>query len=166
MYATAQDMINRFDGQEISQIATPQEYDTVTVALLQLTIDEGDRGAYTADEIAAADAALVKINQALTDADGQINGHISGRYKLPLATIPLAVKQAATDIARYYLYDDHAPEALVKRYDDAMKYLMNLASGKVSLGLDSDDGVAESTNAAQMTSGGNVFKREDSTDFI
>lgn len=165
-YATPQDLAGRFDAHELAQLAVPQGFTAISGELLQLTIDDGDRSAFTADEISAADAALAKINRALADAAGDIDGHVSARYRLPLSSVPLVLKRTASDLARYYLYDDHAPEQIAKRYDDAIKLLLNVSRGTVSLGVDDAGAAAQSNDAAIVNSGGNVFDRNKAKDFI
>ena len=164
MYATASQLIKRFDAQELAQVAVPKEIDA---ALLVLTIDEGDRSAYTAAEIAAADAALVKVNQALTDASGDVDSYLEAKHTLPLSSVPLKLEQVCCDIARYNLYDDHATEHISKRYDDAIKYLTKVSKGDISLGIDENNASpTEESNAVDFTSGSNAFDRDNSTSFI
>ncbi len=62
-----------------------------------------------------------------------INGYIAGRYPVPLASTPELVKGWALDITRYRLWDDHAPEEVRRRYEDALAQLKLLADGKISL---------------------------------
>ncbi len=95
----------------------------------------------------------VKLNQAIADAGAEIEGYVAGRYSLPLTIVPPVLKMYACDITRYKLYDDRVTEQVEKRYNDAMKYLMRLAEGKVTLGI------AEATEAAN----GGSIKTSQST---
>lgn len=75
------------------------------------------------------------LNQAIADADGEIDSYLAVRYSLPLATVPTALTRIACDVTRYRLYDNRAPEEVRKRYEDAVKWLSAVANGSVSLGL-------------------------------
>ncbi len=138
-YATQQDMIDRFAQTE----------------LVELT-DRGNTG--------NIDSTV--LNRALTDADALIDGYLQSRYTLPLAVAPKVLTLYAGDIARYLLYDNHATEQVKKRYDDAIAFLKQVAKGAITLGLSATGDQPAEADGAQMESGGSVFKREDSTDFI
>lgn len=131
-YAAQQDMVERFGADELIQLtdrATPPS--------------------------GAIDATVV--SRALTDADAEINGYLAGRYTLPLLTVPTVLKRLACDMARYYLYDDHATEQVTQRYKDAVKFLMGVTRGDVKLDLDGANPVAGSV---QLNASPRVFSRE------
>src|SRR3970040_397704 len=109
MYATQQDLVDRFGAVELAQLT--------------------DRTAGT-----TIDAAVV--GKALADADDTINGYLAVRYALPLASAPKILARLAADIARYALFEDRATEIVAQRYKDAIAYLEDVARGRVSLGLD------------------------------
>ncbi len=73
------------------------------------------------------------FDAAAADAKSLIDGFLSSRYSLPLASVPLLVTGWAADIARFKLWDDHAPEEVRKRYDDAISQLGQLARGIIKL---------------------------------
>lgn len=127
-YAVKQDMIDRFGE----------------VELKQLTDRSGD--------VDAIDDTV--LNRALADADAEIDGYLSGRYALPLASTPLNLNAMACDIARYKLYEDRATEHVRQRYDDAVKYLASVARGTISLSLDANQ-------AAQPEAGGPAIEGEE-----
>jgi phage gp36-like protein len=122
-YATVQDMIDRFGEQEMIQL--------------------------TDDDNAAVQAAPVE--RALEDAQGLVDGYVGRIYRLPLTGCtkpvpteeePLATELVAhpllvrltCDIARYYLYDNLAPEHEVAgRYKAAEKTLQAIGDGKAGL---------------------------------
>lgn len=109
-YATQQDMIDRFEKAE----------------LIQLT----DR-----DNVGVIDT--VVLAQALADADAKIDGYLASRYVLPLATpVTKTLTRIACDVARYYLYDNHATDEVRRRYEDAEKFLVSLGKGEITLGPD------------------------------
>lgn len=106
-YATLSDLIERFGELELTQLT-----DAATPGLI--------------DEAVAA--------RALADAAAVVDGHLGGRYALPLASVPPVLVGAACDLARARLYKDVLPEAVAKRHDDAMKYLGLLGRGRITLG--------------------------------
>jgi len=111
-YATQQDLVDRFGEDE----------------LIQLT----DR-----DNSGSLDTGV--LDQALADASEEIDTYVGARYQLPLSTTPKILVRWCADIARYHLYDDAAPETVVKRYDGVRSAMKLLAEGKTTLGLDTGD---------------------------
>lgn len=106
MYCTRADLITRFGEAEIVQLS-----------------DRAHSG--------AIDDAVV--SQAIADAAAEIDGYLAGRYPLPLTDIPPLLNLYACDIARYRLFEDGAYEQVVERYNTALRYLRDVASGKVQL---------------------------------
>lgn len=123
-YATVQDMVDRFSERE----------------LIQLT--------------AGADASTIdaeKVERMLADAQAYLDGYVGAVYQLPLigcvkpaptlddpaATAlvpPPALVRWACDVARYYLYDQVAPEHEVfVRFKAAQRDLEAIATGKAVL---------------------------------
>lgn len=140
LYATIQDMINRFGEDELKL----------------LTDRDGSLGAI---------ADLV-LDQALADASAEIDGYLGGRYQLPLPTVPAVLTRICCDIARYLLHDEQAPEQLQKRYESSIKFLRSLGNGELSLGLPDASESGPSNNLAQIESAGSVFGRKQSKGFI
>lgn len=138
-YATKQDCIDRFGEAE----------------LIQLT-DRANTGSID-DSV---------LNDALQDADDEINARLASRYTLPLASTPRVLTRIAADIARYYLFDDQATEQVRKRFEDAQKFLAGVASGAVSIGLDgTGTEVTTDSNGAEFSSSTAVFGRDATKGF-
>ena len=76
--------------------------------------------------------------EAENDAASLIDGYLSTRYTLPLVSVPMIVKGWAGDITRFKLWDDHAPEEVRRRYEDALAQLKLLAQGTIALPPGSD----------------------------
>lgn len=96
--------------------------------------------------------------QAIVQAEAEVNVYLEGRYPLPLATIPLILKQVVADIARFYLYtriDAEHPAA--QRYRQRIKLLEGIAAGRLSLGLDAANNVATPADTVQIAPGRNDF---------
>ncbi|MDP1673371.1 MAG: DUF1320 domain-containing protein [Burkholderiales bacterium] len=139
-YATKQDMIDRFGETELVQI-TNQEDHAATV--INDTV----------------------LNQALADADAEIDGYLIGRYALPLASVPATLKRNACDIARYHLYDNRVTEQVQKRYDNVVAFLRMLAKGDASLGLDAAHQETPTTGGPAIAAGDRVFTADSLKDY-
>lgn len=130
-YCTRDDLVTRFGEEEI----------------IRLTDHDNSVGA-------VVDAVL---DQAIADATGEIDGYIAVRHSLPLPQVPAMLVQIACDIARYYLYEDHAHEQVRERYEDARRRLEGIAAGKIHLGLPEPAGSREDS-LAEFHSGRHEFK--------
>lgn len=104
-------------------------------------------------------------NRALEDAGAEIDGYLAGRYTLPLSTVPRVLVNVACDIARYRLYDDRVTEAVQKRYEDAIKFLTLVSTGKVGLGLDTNTAPVPSTGGPAMDTSERVFSQDRLADY-
>lgn len=103
-YASTDDLISRFGEDEMSALCPAED-----------GID------------------LTKLAQHLSDADAQIDGHLAGRYGLPLAKdVPMLTK-IACDLARYYMYDEAPTDVVTDRHKTAMSTLKGIASGAIRL---------------------------------
>ena len=77
-----------------------------------------------------------KIDAALVRADGLIDGYLAGRYLTPLAApIPPVIVAAAADLARYFLYDDAAPDRVRAAYEDVLAWLKDAAAVQAATGF-------------------------------
>ena len=124
-YCTQADLEERFGAQE----------------LIQLT-DETN--------VPPSTASAAEITAACAEAASLIDGYLTGRYTLPLSTVPDVLKKWACDIARFFLWDDRAGEgsAVRRGYEDAVKQLESVAAGKFRL--------VESSGTPPAASGGSV----------
>lgn len=139
-YASQQNLIDRFGADE----------------LIQLT----DRS-----NLNAIDATVVA--RALADADAEINGYLSTRYTLPLSPVPAALEKLACDIARYQLFENAVTEIVKERFDNAIRFLKDVAAGRVTLGVnDSGETAATISNSVQISSTTPVFRRSESEGFL
>lgn len=132
-YCTPQDLIDRFGEAEL--------------------IQRTDR----------ADAAVIVapvLNRAISDADAEIDSYLTA-YPLPLTSVPANLVRIACDITRYYLHGDVANEQVKTRYDNAIKYLMQVAKGAISIGPDTSGAVVTTASAeVQFQSNPSVFGRD------
>ena len=133
MYATQQDIIDRYGQAELLLVA--------------------DR-----DGDGAADPDVV--NKALADATGKIDSYLAARYPLPLATVPQVLVEACVELALYKMAADGGTESdqRRRRYEDTLAWLKELARGIASLGLEQ---AAPTVGGAVTVSGsGRLFTRD------
>lgn len=79
-------------------------------------------------------------------ADSLINGYVRARYKLPLKTTPLFIKQISQDICAYRLYTRRPreiPGHIVKNYEYAINNLKEIKKGNLLLEDCTEDSESE-----------------------
>lgn len=114
MYATQDDIVDRYGEDELLTVADRDGDDTVDAAV---------------------------VSQALQDATDEIDTYVGSRYSLPLPTQPTALKRICVDIALYRLSTESGlTEEKRKRYEDAVKFLLGIAKGDIKLGLPEPNG--------------------------
>lgn len=170
MYVTPAHLAELPGAQEISQVATAEHAaQLVDYELMDLTLRGGDRSAYPPDGIAAADAALARVNEAIKNASSTIDGFLRMRgYTLPLSPVPEIVSTWARAIARYMLHRHRLSveqnDPIVRDYSDALKFLRLVADGKFSLGA--NDPVAPTGGGSpQHCAPPRVFDQQTLRDF-
>jgi phage gp36-like protein len=166
-YATATDMLTRFDADEIAQRADRVMPRRVFGDLLSVLASGGDTSAFLPADVAQGQLALARVQRALDDARDTVDSYISARYTLPISPVPAILQRSACDLARFYLYDDTATEQVKDRHSAAMKLLGDVRDGKAQLGADGATGEQPaSTAGAELVSGGRVWARDASQGFI
>jgi len=131
-YAVQQDLVDRFGQKEILELT-----DRTNTGNIDATV----------------------VGRALADADARINGYLQVRYVLPLASAPAVLVGIASDIARYYLFDDKATDQVTQRYKDAIKFLQDVASGAASIGVDAANQAAAASGGPQVQANDRVLTR-------
>lgn len=81
------------------------------------------------------------VAKGLAAADAIIDAYLQTQYTLPLPAIPDVLKNCAIDIAVYKIPLERTSrtEEMRLRYEDALKLLDKIATGKVGLGLPATD---------------------------
>lgn len=103
---------------------------------------------------------------ALENASQTIDSYIGGRVDLPLKSPPVVLTRHCCVIARYFLEGHFATEQARKDYEDSIKFLRDVASGLVTLGLDKNADVVENENLVQFETQETVWGRNQSKGFI
>lgn len=100
MYASREDMINRFSETEVNQLESMHT--------------DGFKA----------------MQDALTDATQEMNSYIGAKYTLPLPEVTQHLTIICCNIARYRLFYGKATEEVEKRYEEAIRWLEKVAAGK------------------------------------
>ncbi len=140
MYVTPLQLAENPGALELSQVASDDNAPTVDAALMDAVLRGADTTAWPDDQVAAAQDALARINDAITDANALIDGFLARRgYTLPLNPLPPIVSSWARAITRYKLHrnriSDPKTDPIARDYQDAMKFLQLTANGQFSLGI-------------------------------
>lgn len=147
---------------EIAQIYAVDE------SLLRATVDGDDRSEWSAEQIAAADAALVSIIDVLERASAEIDTYLARRgYALPLqaAQFP-ALATWARMIGRYHIQQQRDVRTedsgrIERDYRSASRDLEAVAAGRRGLGAGDPLLAAESAGSGiSMQSEGRLFSRD------
>lgn len=137
-YASKTDLEERFGAREILELSDRENTGSTVVAV---------------------------VDRALADADAEINGYLSARYTLPLASTPPVLVRMAADMARYYLYDDKVTDPVKARYDAAVKMLKAISAGTATLGVDAASAEVPTTGGVQFDADDRVFSRDTLSDY-
>lgn len=110
-----------------------------------------------------------RVDKAISDADEEINGYVGSRYTVPLSPVPAIIRKYSVDLAIYNLYGrrDTVPEVRKDRYANAIKFLQQVALGKISLGPTDPDGNPPVSDAPEMSSDNpeRIFTRDSMRGF-
>lgn len=105
------------------------------------------------------------IEAAIEDADGEIDGYLAKRYRVPLSPVPKVINKFSKDIAVYNLFsrvgiDEGTEEKnYLNRYNSAIKFLTLVAEGKVSIGASVDDPASAAAAGFTVQSSPRIFSR-------
>ena len=105
------------------------------------------------------------IDEAIADADGEIDGDLAKRYRVALSPVPKVIHEFSKDIAVYNLFsrigiDEGTDEkTYLNRYNAAIKFLTLVAEGKVSIGAETDDPAKAAATGFSVQSSPRLFSR-------
>lgn len=169
-YLTPAQLAERPGARELAQVASDRHQAPVAAELMDATLRGEDRSSWSAPEIAAADAALARIEEAATEADSLIDGFLVGRdYVLPLSPVPTLVTGWARAIARYKLHQERISgeetDPIVRDYRDALRLLALVQQGKFHLGASDQFASAADELHVEIQSETPVFSRDQLKSF-
>ncbi|WP_372400284.1 DUF1320 domain-containing protein [Azospirillum sp. HJ39] len=101
------------------------------------------------------------LDQAITSADSVIDGHLSGRYALPLAQVPALLTDVAARLTYAALHIDIAPEKVTADYQAAMRTLRDIAGGAVRLDVGGTTAPAATADGIEVVASDRVFGRDN-----
>lgn len=156
-YITHAQLHDRPGSRELAQVASDEHKPLVAYELMEAALLGGDLDAWPTDDVALANEALARIDDAIADAGGQIDGYLRKRgYTIPYEPVPRLLTTIARALVRYYLNKDRgnleSDDTIVRDYKDAMKQLQSIAEGKVALGA--DDAIVETGVGMPLISAG------------
>ena len=135
-YITPLALLDALGAEWLAQRAAPSN-PAVNGTLLQLTVEGGDRSAYSADDQAAADKAVALILVKLNDANREIDSYLRSRHSLPLDQTVVdgsPLDRIAADIVRYQISGELVSDDASGRYTKAIAWLRDVAAGRATLG--------------------------------
>lgn len=162
LYITSADLADSPGALELSEVASEEHQAPVRAELLNALLRGQDTSAWPAQDVAAAQVALRRIEAAVADAQAVIDGYLAKRgYVLPLQPVPGLVLAWCRAIARYMLHKNRrsleATDRIARAYTDAVRLLQQTADGKFSLGA--QDIVANDQTDAHFCAAPSVFSR-------
>jgi phage gp36-like protein len=114
-----------------------------TVDDIKSRIGEAELVQLTDDE-ATGTVSDSRIEEAIEDADREIDGHVGLGLAVPLSPVPPVIRKLSADIALYNLFSRRSavpvPDSRIERYKSAVAFLERVAAGKVSLGMGDPEG--------------------------
>ena len=81
------------------------------------------------------------VEQAIADADAEIDGYLAKRYKVPFGKTPQVINKFAKDIALYNMVsrkgvdENDREKTYLTRYNAAIAFLTKVAEGRISIGV-------------------------------
>ncbi|WP_337869811.1 DUF1320 domain-containing protein [Meiothermus sp.] len=130
--------------------------------LIYLVDDENEKAITPAGE--------ARIVEDIRKGVAEVNSYVAQRYALPLPEIPDVLRDKAMDIVKYKLFSRRgirpgtADETIRTNYEDAIRWLRDLAVGRTSLtfgsGAGSDGPTAPSGVGAEISADDRVFSRK------
>lgn len=109
MYATRQDMVDRFGAAEIAALEPP---------------------------VGITDPPSTAVEKAIAAACNEADSYIANQYTLPLPSIPVTLTDMICDMARLRLYTKIPPDEVKRRGADARAWLIKVGGGTAILIFD------------------------------
>jgi phage gp36-like protein len=102
-----------------------------------------------------------RVQQAIQDAEAEVNAYAQMRYKVPFDPPPSIIRKVTLDLAIYNLFkargfDEKADDAVVEARRSAVAFLERLAKGLVSIGAPQP----RKDEGARVTAAKRVFTRD------
>lgn len=122
---------------------------------------------YIEDEKERIKAITPLAEQAVEDADAEIDGYLAKRYNVPFSKTPKVINKFAKDIALYNLVsrkgvdENEREKTYLTRYNAAIAFLTKVAEGKIDIGIPEEHTTEDAArNGFSMKSSRRTFTRE------
>lgn len=129
-----------------------------------LTERFGDKAMRLLSDITTPPAGMVNtdvLQRALDDASALIDGYLVGRYAVPLADAPAAMRVHCLGVARYLLMTANPDDRAKADFSAAMAWLGKVGSGQVSLLAPDSAPAPAGVGNVLFSPGQKVFGREN-----
>jgi phage gp36-like protein len=107
---------------------------------------------------------VTSVDAAIADAAAEIESYLRRRYALPLVSVDPALAAIACDIAFYRLHPADQPDDVRRRYEDARRWLGELAAGRIEIDTGAPAGTGGS-GEARVSAPARVFTRDTLSGF-
>lgn len=120
------------------------------------------------DEAGAGVADFSKIDDAIAEAQAEVDSYCVKRHTVPFADpAPAMISKVCKDITVYNLWSlrHAAPDDCEDRYKKAVSYLEKIAAGTVDLGGDSPEQIDDGGPASTKSSSDRIFTMDSMESF-
>lgn len=104
-----------------------------------------------------------KVNQAIANADAEIDGYCSVKYRVPLDPVPAIIKRISAHLTIYDLYSRRVevmPEVRAENRKSSIKHLENISRGIVKLGELAEVVQPQPAQSPEITSSPRLWGRD------
>ena len=128
-----------------------------------LNVIIGDNYIENEDERIQASTPIVE--QAIADADAEIDGYLAKRYKVPFEKTPQVINKFAKDIALYNMVsrkgvdENDREKTYLTRYNAAIAFLTKVAEGRISIGVSENNTEDAARIGFSMSNSPRLFSR-------
>ena len=105
------------------------------------------------------------VEQAIADADAEIDGYLAKRYKVPFEKTPQVINKFAKDIALYNMVsrkgvdENDREKTYLTRYNAAIAFLTKVAEGILSIGVSENNTEDAARIGFSMSNSPRLFSR-------
>ena len=105
------------------------------------------------------------VEQAIADADAEIDGYLAKRYKVPFEKTPQVINKFAKDIALYNMVsrkgvdENDREKTYLTRYNAAIAFLTKAAEGRISIGVSENNTEDAARIGFSMSNSPRLFSR-------
>jgi phage gp36-like protein len=106
------------------------------------------------------------VDRALADTQAVIDGHLVGKYALPITDVPPLIAELAATIAIYKLHIYTPDEKIGDDYKQALRSLESIAKGTIKLSIEGAPAAAGQSSGARLTDRKRPMTAANMTGFI